>query len=504
MPAHIDREQKGEQQFVLFKQRATYIAVQGISQVRSQICQALIQVLRFLGIIDTHNEKVDEPETKLIRVFNHRITQFDAQRTTLFERLFQEQRFQDWIQLLANALQQNWSAKLYTVLQSSYKITVREFDHLQIVLLLHILHPSVRLTRRINHQRPSACITNQNVKRPLQYPYDGPFKVISRKDKYFVIERNGKPDSVSIDRLKVAFIDDESHSDPPTVVTPPTSSQTSSTAIPGNPEHIARRIDDHPLPILKQTRNRSQAVTTKRGVRCDGVCRVGAMVVGSDERYPWLASMLLVHKPKYETLEFVNLSSVRLQLFQEAFSSVSQPNFKLFAFDLSGSAILFKYIFHSHVPLKDLTVDAHIGWVQLGVIHQEQQTVSGLVQFTLQIMHCHLLSMIDEFGELHHMCNIGWYTIGPKALRTHSPVSHRKQPLAATTWRTLPDNGVLEEPLGATRTNFGLMDDYLEREHFRNKAYQSATKITLSAAHEDKQNEKPPGNNGAARQKEAI
>ena len=37
---------------------------------------------------------------------------------------------------------------------------------------------------------------------PLVRPYTGPFKVLSRSDKFFTIEKNGKPDTVSIDRLK--------------------------------------------------------------------------------------------------------------------------------------------------------------------------------------------------------------------------------------------------------------------------------------------------------------
>ncbi|CAH8858240.1 unnamed protein product [Trichobilharzia szidati] len=43
---------------------------------------------------------------------------------------------------------------------------------------------------------------------PLQPPYDGPFKVVSRKEKFFVIDRLGRQDTVSVDRLKAAYIEE--------------------------------------------------------------------------------------------------------------------------------------------------------------------------------------------------------------------------------------------------------------------------------------------------------
>ncbi|GFW50562.1 retrovirus-related Pol polyprotein from transposon 17.6 [Trichonephila clavipes] len=43
------------------------------------------------------------------------------------------------------------------------------------------------------------------LRRPLQQPYAGPFKVLQRKDKVFFLDINGKRVSVSIDRCKPAF-----------------------------------------------------------------------------------------------------------------------------------------------------------------------------------------------------------------------------------------------------------------------------------------------------------
>ncbi len=50
-------------------------------------------------------------------------------------------------------------------------------------------------------------IRDDSVRPPLQRPYQGPFKVISRQDKYFVLDLNGQQDSVSIDRLKPAHLE---------------------------------------------------------------------------------------------------------------------------------------------------------------------------------------------------------------------------------------------------------------------------------------------------------
>ena len=44
-------------------------------------------------------------------------------------------------------------------------------------------------------------------KTPLQNPYDGPFEVIERAPKHFVLQLGNEQDSVSIDRLKPAYID---------------------------------------------------------------------------------------------------------------------------------------------------------------------------------------------------------------------------------------------------------------------------------------------------------
>lgn len=52
-------------------------------------------------------------------------------------------------------------------------------------------------------------VRHDAVKKPLQMPYDGPFKVIDRSEKFYNINVNGKTKNISIDRLKPAFLPDE-------------------------------------------------------------------------------------------------------------------------------------------------------------------------------------------------------------------------------------------------------------------------------------------------------
>ena len=59
-------------------------------------------------------------------------------------------------------------------------------------------------------------VRHDAVKRPLQPPYDGPFEVVKRTDKHFTLNINGHHDTVSVDRLKAAHIDVDTHPPPPT------------------------------------------------------------------------------------------------------------------------------------------------------------------------------------------------------------------------------------------------------------------------------------------------
>ncbi|CAI2736261.1 unnamed protein product [Schistosoma spindalis] len=44
-------------------------------------------------------------------------------------------------------------------------------------------------------------------RRPLESTYEGPFKVLQRESKYYIIDKNGTNESISIDRLKAAYLE---------------------------------------------------------------------------------------------------------------------------------------------------------------------------------------------------------------------------------------------------------------------------------------------------------
>ncbi|VDP51803.1 unnamed protein product [Schistosoma mattheei] len=67
-------------------------------------------------------------------------------------------------------------------------------------------------------------------RRPFESAYEGPFKVLQREPKYYIIDKNGTDDSISIDRLKAAYLEGnpihvdfpsvQSHNTTPTLIIP--------------------------------------------------------------------------------------------------------------------------------------------------------------------------------------------------------------------------------------------------------------------------------------------
>nr|VZH99086.1 unnamed protein product [Spirometra erinaceieuropaei] len=73
---------------------------------------------------------------------------------------------------------------------------------------------------------PFVFVRHDAVRQPLCPPYDGPYKVVQRKDKFYVLQKADKTDAVSIDRLKPAYLEclpsTSAPSIPPTMSSPDT------------------------------------------------------------------------------------------------------------------------------------------------------------------------------------------------------------------------------------------------------------------------------------------
>ena len=102
-------------------------------------------------------------------------------------------------------------------------------------------------------------VRHDAVKKPLQQPYDGPFRVLKRSAKFYTLDLNGRQDTVSVDRLKPAHLDSHTPSlTPPssTYIQPSTQPVTSttqpvtSTTRSGRRVHWPKRLADY-VPIAR-------------------------------------------------------------------------------------------------------------------------------------------------------------------------------------------------------------------------------------------------------------
>ena len=75
-------------------------------------------------------------------------------------------------------------------------------------------------------------VRHDAVKDPLQRPYDRPFLVVKRNEKYFTVNKTGIYHTVSLDRLKLAYIDQEPSKQPPRQPSAPAPTTKVSASIP--------------------------------------------------------------------------------------------------------------------------------------------------------------------------------------------------------------------------------------------------------------------------------
>ena len=105
-------------------------------------------------------------------------------------------------------------------------------------------------------------VHNDTVRKPLQPPYDGPFKVIDRAARYFTLDLNGRKDKVSLDRLKPAYLDTAPDADNISNTSPLTTHSSPSASTPTRATRSARRVHfpDKLMGIVPQVTGGSDGV----------------------------------------------------------------------------------------------------------------------------------------------------------------------------------------------------------------------------------------------------
>ena len=109
---------------------------------------------------------------------------------------------------------------------------------------------------------PTFFLRCDRVRRPLEPPYDGPYPVLSRSDKTFKISMNGRHETVSIDRLKSASVEEPFLNSVPIRNPSELTGQPNDAIPPGNSSAVPpARINPEPPDALTTSRTRSGRVS---------------------------------------------------------------------------------------------------------------------------------------------------------------------------------------------------------------------------------------------------
>ena len=98
--------------------------------------------------------------------------------------------------------------------QTNYDLDPIDYVHKLKKLMQNLQTVPPRIKQHQPIHVPSSLFTQSHVfvrhdavRKPLQAPYDGPYRIISRTKKHFTIDINGRHEVVSLDRLKPAYLD---------------------------------------------------------------------------------------------------------------------------------------------------------------------------------------------------------------------------------------------------------------------------------------------------------
>ena len=109
-------------------------------------------------------------------------------------------------------------------------------------------------------------VRHDGVRKPLQAPYDGPYKVLARKDKTFDLMIKGTKQTVSLDRLKPAFISMDSNTSPAMQTTRVGQSHLAKQTTSNIDAQPVPASSTTPVPVLRKTRTGRPVVPPRRYV----------------------------------------------------------------------------------------------------------------------------------------------------------------------------------------------------------------------------------------------